>query len=265
MPVSSIDPTRFVIGPAFVRYRDVAATGAFTDVGVTLDDVVMRLPSTWAAFDNLSGVITTPQGLDVLTSLGAEIDFTLPELFGAKLGLALPGAVFTAEVHADASGSPGSSTTTAAVAAGATVVPFTATTNFAVGDYFRIEAAANASVEYRQIVGISSLNITVDAPLHFAHLTGVAVVETTGDARDVVTPPVTRRLGDTAYKEWSMIAESGKSGWTELRLPRAISRTTTAELTIADDALSGIRVTISARSNPAALTDPIFKLYGATI
>lgn len=265
MPVTSIDPTRFPIGPAFVRYRAVGSTGAFTDVGVTLDDVTVRLPSEWATFDNLSGVITTPQGLDVLTSLGAEIDFTLAELFGQKLALALPGAVFTAETHADSGGSPGSSTTTAAVAAGVSVIPFTATTNFTVGDYFRIEAAANASVEYRQIVNISALNVTVDSPLHFAHNSGVAVVETTGDGRDTVTPPVTRRLDSTSYNEWSMIAESGKSGWTELRLPRAVSRTTAAELTIADDALAGIRVTITARSNPSSLSDPIFRLYGPTI
>jgi hypothetical protein len=265
MPVTSVVPANFIIGPAFARYRAVASTGPFTEVGVTLDDAVMRIPTEWMDTSNLSGVVASVMGLDVLTSLGVEIEFTIAEVFGQKLALAIPGATYTAEVHADSVSTPFSSTTTAAIAAGASVVPVTSATNLSVGDYFRIETAANASVEYRQVVQIQSLNVTVDSPLHFAHLTGVAVAETTGDGRSMVTPPIIRRQPNSAYYEWSLIAESGLSGWTELRIPQGISQTTSAELSIADDSLQGIRVTIAGRLAPTDLTQPIFRMYAPTI
>lgn len=260
MPIQSVDPNAFVIGPAFIRYRDVGTLVPYTEVGVTLDDAVLRIPTTWAGTqDQLSGVLGPVQGLDVLSKVGVEIEFTLAELAGAKLGLAIPGAVYTAAVSANAGGTPLSTTTTAATLAGASVIPATAVTNAAVGDYISIDTSTLK--EYRRITAISSLNITVDWPLMFAHASGVAVVETTGDNRSLVEMPIVRRQPDSAYKEWSIVAESGESGPTELVIPIGISQTTGAEATIGDDAIAGLRVTIAGRLKASDLTQSIFKLY----
>lgn len=260
MSITSVTPSLFVIGPALVYYRAVGVNTPWTSIGATLDDAVMRLPTTWAGTqDQLSGVMGPVMGLDVLSRVGCEIEFTMPEMAGAKLGLAIPGAVYTAPVSADATGTPGSSTTTAATLAGATTVPFTATTNFAVGDYFSIDTGTVK--EYRQITAISSLNVSFRDPLLYGHASGVAVVETTGDNRSVVTMPTIRRQPDTAYNEWALVAESGKSGVTELRIPRGISQTTGAEVTIGDDAIAGIRVTIAGRLDPTNLSTSLFQLF----
>jgi hypothetical protein len=260
VPVTSVTPSLFVIGPAFIRYRAVGVLTPYTDVGVTLDDAVMRLPTEWAGTqDQLSGVMGPVMGLDVLTKVGCEIEFTMPEMAGQKLGLAIPGAVYTAPVSANAGGTPLSTTTTAATLAGASTIPLTSATNAAVGDYISIDTTTLK--EYRRITAIVSLNITVDYPLMFAHASGVAVVETTGDNRSVVTMPIIRRQPDTAYNEWSLVAESGKSGPTEIVIPRGISQTTGAEVTIGDDAIAGIRVTIAGRLDPTNLSTSIFNLY----
>lgn len=261
MPIV-VTPAAYIIGPAFVYYRAVGVSTPWTSAGATLDDAVMRVMTEWFRPDNLSGVMGSVMGLDVLRKVDAEIEFTLGEIGGTSLGLAVPGATTTAAVNADAGGG-GSSTTTAAVAAGATTIPFTATTNFSVGDYFRIEAAANASVEYRTITAISALNVSFRDPLKYAHLTGVAVVETTGDKRDSIVAPVVRRQPDSAYKEWALVAESGY-GYHELRIPRGISQTESVEMTVADDALAGVRVTIGARYLGSDLTNSPFTLYVPT-
>lgn len=72
----------------------------------------------------------------------------------------------------DKTGTFGSTTTTGAVAVGATVVPFTAVTNFAVNDKVRL-----GRTEYNEIASIATLNVTMKRPLEFAHAIGEAVVE----------------------------------------------------------------------------------------
>lgn len=258
--MASITPESFIIGPAQVYYRDVGVSTAWTNVGVTLDDAVMRITQEMFTPDNLNGVFGPVKGLDVMQMTMAEIEFTLGEIAGAKIALAIPGATYTAEVHADATGTPGSSTTTAATLVGATTIPFTAVTNFAVADYFRIEAAANAAVEYRQITAISSLNVSFRDPLLFAHASGVAVVETTGDHRGVITMPTVRRQPAAAYKEWALVSESGVSGVNELRIPIGIA-TSAGEMTVADDAVAGMRVTIAGRLDPTNLSTSLYQLY----
>jgi hypothetical protein len=255
--VTSINPQNFVIGPAKIRYRDVGVLTAYTDVGVTLDDAVMRLSQELWSPDNLNGVFGKVKGLDNAQMVNAEIEFTLGELAGAKMALAIPGATYTAPVLAVSSGG-GSSTTTAATLAGATVVPFTAVTSFTAGDYFSIDTGSVK--EYRRIVLISSLNVTVDYPLLFDHASGVAVVETDGDNRSVVTMPTHRRMVDADYKEWSLVAESGKSGPNELVIPIGIA-SGTGDMTVDDQAVSGLRVTIQGRLDPANLETSMFRLY----
>jgi hypothetical protein len=258
--VASITPSAFIIGPARVYYRAVGVLTAWTDVGVTLDDAIMRVTQeTWSP-DNLSGVYGPVRGLDVSQTVGAEIEFTLGEIAGEKIALAIPGATYTAPVNTDTGGTPLSTTTTAAVVAGATTIPLTAATNAAVGDYFRIEAAANASVEYRQITAINSLDISFRDPLLFAHSSGVAVVETVSDNRSVVTMPTFRRYPTSAYREWALVSESGRSGVNELRLPIAVA-TSAGEMTVADDAVAGMRVTIAGRLNETNLATSLYQLY----
>jgi hypothetical protein len=183
----------------------------------------------------------------------------MPEMAGEKLALAIPGATYTAPVSANAGGTPFSSTSSAATLVGATTVPAVATTNLAVGDIFKIDTST--LTEYRTVTAISALNISFRDPLLFAHASGVALVETTGDNRSIVTMPTVRRQPDSAYKEWALVAESGKSGVTELRIPIGLSQTTGAEVTIGDDAMAGIRVTIAGRLNDDDLTASLFRLY----
>ena len=255
-----IDTKAYIIGAADVYYRDIGVNTAWNSVGATLDDATMRVVSEWFRPDNIAGVRGPVQGLDVLRRCSAEIEFTLPELAGSKFGLAFPGSRVTAAVNADAGGSPLNTTTTAAVAAGATSLALTSATNAAVGDWFRIEAGASPIVEYRQITEIASLVISFRDPLLFGHASGAAVVETSGDNRQLIEAPFVARPPDSAYKEWALVVASGR-GYHELRMPRAISQTDTAEITIGDATLSGIRCTIGSRLNPANLTESPFRLY----
>ncbi len=255
---TSITPSAFIIGPAQVYYRAVGVLSAWTNVGVTLDDAVMRINQEMWNPDNLSGVYGSVRGLDVSQMVSAEIEFTLGEIAGEKIALAIPGATYTAPDATNAGGTPGSSTTTAATLVGATTVPFTAATNFSVGDFFSIDTGSVK--EYRQITTIASLNISFRDPLLFAHASGAAVVETVSDNRSVVTMPTVRRQPAAAYREWSLVSESGKSGVNELRIPIGIA-TSAGEMTVADDSVAGMRVTIAGRLDETNLETSLYRLY----
>jgi hypothetical protein len=255
-----VDPKAFVIGPAFAYYRDVGVSTPWTSVGPTLDDAVARVNTTWFRPDNLAGVMGPVMGLDVLRGIDAEIEFTIAEVDGTRAGLVIPGARVTAAVNADAGGG-GATTLNGATVAGATSIVVASATGLSVGDYFRVEAAANAKVEYRQITSVSGTTIGFRDQLIFDHASGVAVVETTGDNRTAVEAPVVRRQPDTVYKEWALVMESGRSAPHELRLPRAISQTEAVEMTIADDALAGVRTTLGARFYGPDLTVSPFTFF----
>lgn len=254
---SSVTPQNFIIGPARVFYRAINVLTPWTDVGVTLDDAVMRVTQEMWSPENLNGVYGKVKGLDVSQLTSAEIEFTLGEIGGAKIGLAIPGAIYTAPVTAVTAGG-GSSTTTAATLVGDTTVPFTAVLNFTVGDTFSIDTGSNK--EYRVITSIAALVVGFRDPLLFAHNNGVAVVETDGDNRSVVTMPVVRRQPDASYREWALVSESGLSGVNELRLPIGIA-SSQGEMTVSDSAVAGMRVTISGRLDPTNLATSLYKLY----
>lgn len=255
----SINPQAFIIGPAIIRYRDVGVNTPYTEVGVTLDDAVMRILSGLWSPDNLGGVVGKVRGLDVNQMVGAEIEFTLGEIGGEKIALAIPGARYTAPVNANAGGSPLSTTLSADVVAGAQSIVVTSATNAAVGDFIKI--GTGATLEYRRITVIASTTLTLDWRLLFAHASSEAVVETTGDNRSLVEPPLARRVPTTAYKEWSLVAESGKSGPNELVLPIGIAAATGGEMTVADDAVAGMRVKIEGRLDETDLTKSLYKLW----
>jgi hypothetical protein len=259
MPMT-ITPENVVIGPARVYYRAVGVSTPWTSVGPTLDDVEVSIRTGMFTPDNIAGVLSPIMGLDVLRLAEADFSFTVAEVSGTSLAYAIPSSVLTAAVNADSGG--GSSTTSAAVLAGATTIPFTAVTNFIVGDYFRIEAAANALVEYRQITAIATLDVSFRDPLLFPHANGTAVVETTGDKRPSVTQPITRRMPSTAYREWALTSESGVN-WSEVRIPRGIATQEAIETTIGDEAIAGLRVTIGARALGSNLDAALYTIYPA--
>jgi hypothetical protein len=258
--LTSISPENYVIGPALIYYRAAGVLTPWTSVGATIDDAVWRIPMEWAATqDQLNGVMAPVRGLDVLRRYGVEVEFTLPELMGEKLGLAIPGSTYTAGVRTAAGGTPLSTTTTAATTVGATTIALTAATNAAVGDTIQIDTGLLR--ELRTITAIASLNVSFRDPLTMAHASGVAVVESTTDGRSTVIPPTVRRQPASAYYEWALVYESGLAEPGELRIPIGISQTTAAEVTINDDSLAGIRVMIAGRLDEDSLSSPLFRLY----
>lgn len=257
MPLS-ISAKHYVIGPADVYNRAVGVNTPWASKGATLDDCVMRVMLGWFAPDNISGVKTVPMGLDVLRRLGVEFEFTLPD-FVANLGDVVPGARTTAEVHADAGGTPFSSTLSAATAVGATTIPATAVDNLAVGDHIRIGTAPEL-IEYRQVTAIATLNVSFRDPLIAAHASGAAAVETTGDYRTLYESSLYTRMPDSAYLEWALVMPSG-NGYHELRIPRGLSVSDSLEVTVGDNGLAGVRVRVRARANPDDLQESPFKLF----
>lgn len=254
-----VDPKAYVLGPASVYYRAVGVSTPWTSLGPTFDDAVARVNTVWRR-PELQGVMGPVMGLDTLLRVDAEVEFTVAEIDATRIGLAIPGSRATAAVSADAGGG-GSTTLNGATVAGATSIVVASATGLAVGDYFRIEAAANALVEYRQITAISGTTVSFRDQLIFAHANGVAVVETTGDNRALVEAPVVRRQPDANYNEWALVMESGKSAMHELRLPRAIAQSDSVELTIGEDVDTGMRITLGARYLGSDLTVSPFKFF----
>lgn len=252
----------YVIGPAEIYYRDEAATGPWTGLGATLDAMTFRVISEWFVPDNLQGIKGPVKGLDVLRRLNAEVQFTLPDFTGDRMGIVIPGARVTAETHADATGTPGSSDLDGAIAAGATTISVTSGTNFAVGDYVRIGSGAGVLVEYRQLTAVSTNDLSFRDPLIQAHADAEEVVETDGDYRTKVESSLYTRMPDSAYKEWAMVYANG-NGFSELRLPSGLAFSETTELSVDDNSLSGLSVMISGRYNGSDLTISPFQIYSA--
>jgi hypothetical protein len=77
-------------------------------------------------------------------------------------------------LFADATTGPLATTSTAPVAAGATVVPFTAVTNLVAGDWVKV--ASGETVEFHRVESIATLNVTFKTKLLRAQASGVALV-----------------------------------------------------------------------------------------
>lgn len=253
-----VDPKSYILGPAKVYHRAVGVNTPWTSLGPTFEDAVARVNTVWRR-PELQGVMGPVMGLDTLLRVDAEVEFTIAEIDGARVGLVIPGSRTTAAVNADSGG--GSSSLSAATVAGATSVTVAAVTGFAVADFFRVEAAGNALVEYRQITAVSGSSLSFRDPLIHAHASGAVVVETTGDNRALVEAPVVRRQPDANYKEWALVMESGKSAMHELLLPRAISQTESVEMTIGEDVDTGMRITLGARYLGSDLAVSPFRIY----
>lgn len=267
MPPTSVDITKYVIGPAEIYNRDAGVLTAWTSVGLTMDDAVARIgfehsnPS-----EALNGIDGSLRGLDFTKVVSAEIEFTLPELSAAKLALAIPGAVTTAGVTTDTAAPAYTATTLAAAAAiGDTSIKVTAVVGAAVGQFIRINVVAGGLAEYRQITsvgtaGAGGTGIGFRDPLLKAHASGVAVVQADGDGKTEVTPSLVRRQPLTGYKDWALVSQS-PADYYEFLIFRAKSMAESIELGFTDDLTTpaGIRVMVSARKDETNLALPLVK------
>lgn len=259
-----INPLSYIIGAAEVYYRAIGSLAAWTSIGSTVDDVVFRInQSMFNPSDTINGVGDLIREMDYKNGSGAEVEFTMPEIAGPKLALAVPGAISTAIATTDAGGTPFSSTLAAASVIGATNLKVTAVTNLTAGDYVRIDVAG-ALAEYRVIdvvgtAGAGGTGISFRDPLLQAHANGVAIVETVGDGKTEIVAGTVRRQPLTAYNDWALVAQSPASYY-ELLVYNAISTTEAVEFSFGDESMAGIRVTLGARKNGADLTLPSWKL-----
>jgi hypothetical protein len=231
-----------------------------------MDDAIARIGfANGNPSENLNGIDGMVRGLDYLRVLSAEIEFTMPEMSGPKLALAIPGSISTTLATTDATGTPFSSTLAANAAIGDTAVKITATTNLTAGDWVRINVAG-ALAEYRRIdfvgtAGAGGTGMQFRDPLKKAHLSGVATVETIGDGKTEITPPLVRRQPSTAYNDWALVTES-PADYYEILIYRAIATQDSVELTFNDDTTraAGIRVTLGARKDETNLAAPLITL-----
>lgn len=259
-----IDPKQYVIGAAEVYYRDIASVGPWSSIGPTVDDVIFRISQTmFNPSEDFNGVLEPIREMDYISKAGAEAEFTMPELAGSKLALAVLGAQAAVLPSTDATGTPLSTTLAAAAAIGDTAVKVTAITNAAPGDWMRINVAG-ALAEYRRIdvvgtAGAGGTGLGFRDPLLKAHANGVAVVETIGDGKNEITPGIVRRQPLSAYKDFVLVAQS-PSDYYELYLYNAISKTDAAEITFGDESMAGVKVTIGSRRDGANLALPSWRM-----
>jgi hypothetical protein len=261
---SIINPVSYIIGAAEVYYRAVGSLAAWTSIGSTVDDVVFRVnQSIINPSDTINGLQDLIREMDFKNGGGAECEFTMPEIAGPKLALAIPGAVSTTLATTDAGGTPFTSTLAAAAAIGDTSIKVVAITNASAGDYIRINVAG-VLAEYRQITvvgtaGAGGTGLQFRDPLLKAHLSGVATVETVGDGKTEITMGTVRRMPLASYNDFALVAQS-PADYYELILRNGISTTEAAEFSFGDETMAGVRVTIGARKDGANLTVPSWVL-----
>ena len=252
-----IDPKQYIIGAADVYYRAIASVGPWSSIGATVDDVMFRVnQSTFNPSENFNGVLEPIREMDYLSKAGAEAEFSMPEFAGSKLALAVLGAQSAVLASTDAGGG-GTTTLAAAAVIGDTSVKGALFTNFAAGDWVRINVAGPLA-EYRRIdvvgtVGAGGTGLQFRDPLLKAHLSGVALVESVGDGKTEITGATVRRQPLTAYNDWVLVAQS-PTDYYELYLYNAISKTDSAELTFGNESMAAIKVTLGSRlagANPA--------------
>lgn len=244
-----ISPSNILLGAGQIYYRALGVLTAWTGVGATMDDTTMRIAQSWFRPD-LNGMLGPVQEMDYLTEQNAELEFTMVEVAGSKLALAVPGATSTAGVVTE-TGAGFTTTLAAATAIGATNIKLTAVTGLNVGDYIGIDVVAGSLREYRQVTAVGTLGaggtgVDFRDPLQKAHAPGVVVIETDGDGKTTITGASVRRQPASAYNQWALVGEA-PAGYYELLLTSGISSTDSAEITFGDESVGGIRTTIQSR------------------
>jgi hypothetical protein len=258
-----ITPGNIIVGAANIYNRALAVLTSWNSVGATMDDSMVRVNQAWFR-PELNGMLGPVQELDYLTEQGVEVEFTMVEIAGTKLALAVPGATSSVTAPADAAG--GGTTTLAAQAnIGDTTVKVTAVTNFIAGDMVRI-SAAGAAAEYRVVdvvgtIGAGGTGLQFRDPLQKVHPNTDPVVEQNpgADGKTVITGSTVRRMPSTAYSQWAVVGES-PNGFYELLIDSGISTTDAAEIAYGDETVGGIRATIGSRYNGATPNTPPWRL-----
>lgn len=259
-----IDPKAYIIGAAEVYYRAIASTGAWTSVGATIEDVIFRTRQTvFNPSEAFNGVLEEIREMDYLSKQAAEAEFTMPELAGPKLALAVLGATSSTASIAE-TGSGYASTLAAASAIGATNLKVAAVAGLTAGMYVGIDVVAGGLREYRVIdvvgtLGSGGTGITFRDPLQQAHASGVVVIQTDGDGKSVIVPGTTRRQPLTAYNDWVLVGQS-PSAYYELYLYSAISKTDAVEIAFGDQKMAAVKVMLGARKTGSDLTLPSWRL-----
>lgn len=263
-----IDPTKYIIGAADVYYRAIAlrSGGPWTSIGATTGNVALRVgqkvinPS-----DTFNGVLQPILGMDYLSDQSAEVDFMMPGWAGAALAVAVLGAVSSIPLPITDQASPAYTATTlaAAAAAGDSNIKVTAVAGAAAGQWIRIDVTG-ALAEYRQIdvvgtLGAGGTGISFRNPLRQAHASGVAVVQSQGDGKTEIVAGVTRRQPNTAYNDWALVAQS-PTDYYELLIYNGISMTPSSDMTLGQDTMASIAVTIASRLDGSNLALPAWKL-----
>jgi hypothetical protein len=258
-----IDAKKYIIGAADVYSRPVGLLSAWTSVGATVDDVVFRINQTTInPSDGFNGITELIREMDYLSKASVEAEFTMPELSATNLALALRGALATVTPSADAGGAPLVTTLAVAAAVGDVNIKVVSVANAALGKWIRIETGA--VIELRQITfvgtaGAGGTGLGFRDALLLPHANGSAVVETTGDGKTEITAGIVRRAPLTAYNDWALVAQSPTSYY-ELLLFNAISTTDSAEVTMGDETMSAIRMTLGTRRDGLNQAAPSWKI-----
>lgn len=258
-----ITPANIIVGAGQAYYRALGVLTSWLSVGATMDDSAVRIAQSWYRPD-LNGMLGPVQEMDYLTEQAVELEFTMAEIAGSKLALAIPGATATVTAPADAGGG-GSTTLAAAAAIGDTAIKVTAVLNFAAGDMVRI-SAAGAAAEYRVIdvvgtAGAGGTGLQFRDPLQKAHANTDPVVEQNpgADGKTVITGSTVRRMPATAYNQWAFVGEA-PNGFYEMLIDSGISTTDSAEIAFGDETTGGVRTTIGSRYNGATPNTPPWRL-----
>lgn len=260
-----IDAKQYIIGAADVYYRAIAATGPWISIGATIDDIIFRVnQTTFNPSEKFNGLLELIREMDYTSKQAAEAEFTMPQVAGSNLALALRGAVSTATATTDSTGSPFVTTLAAASAIGDTNIKVTAITNAALGQTIGIDVVAGGLREYRVItfvgtIGAGGTGIGFRDPLLRAHSNGVAVTQTVGDGKTELTPGVVRRMPLTAYNDYALVAQS-PADYYELYLYNGITTTDSVELTFGNETMAAIKTKIGTRDDGANIALPSWKL-----
>lgn len=251
MPTPALTPADYFIGKAQVGYRAVAGTGEYTRL-FTIEDTVARINPGAELFDpslefDLGGPVA---GFQYQATIGGvQVECSLPQLDAATLALLIPGS--TSSVRpTTTTGGGGSSTLSAATLAGATQIDVALATNFAVGDYVKIDVST--LIEYRRILAITGTTLKFFQPLVFPHASGVAAVETDGDGKTVIVPPAPGRVSLSAFKEFRVIWQRPDASWADLVIYRTLVDVgeSPIELTTGNRTMGRVRATFNGYRNP---------------
>lgn len=260
-----ITASQYIIGAADVYYRAVASLGPWTSIGATVDDIIFRVnQTTFNPSDRFNGLTELVRELDYTSKQMAEAEFTMPQVAGPNLALALRGVVTAVMPTADSTGSPFVTTLAAASIVGDSNVKVVAITNAAIGQTIGIDVVAGGLREYRVITfvgtaGAGGTGIGFRDPLLRAHSNGVAVTQTQGDGKSELTPGAVRRMPLSAYNDYALVAQS-PADYYELYLYNGITTTDAVELTFGNETMAAIKTKIGTRDDGLNIALPSWKL-----